>query len=195
MPVHIGNSEPGFEDPIGLMVACHRRIERFLAVLVDLAMRVHGSTLTETEIDALETALRYFHDAAPHHTADEERGLFPNLKRTGDRAVACYLTGLERDHRRAERLHSTADRLGLLWLTHGTLDESDVIHLQGALADLSALYREHIGIEEGYVFPSARSALSRDVLEKIGRDMASRRGVPYIPPVVHAIATARTAAL
>jgi hypothetical protein len=66
--------------------------------------------------------------------------------------------------------------------------------LQAALADLSALYREHIGIEEEHVFPYAGRALSRDVLEKIGRDMASRRGVPYIPPVVRAIATAQTEA-
>ena len=194
MPVHIGISEPGFEDPVGLMVACHRRIERFLAVLVDLAMRVRGRALTETESGALETALKYFRDAAPHHTADEERGLFPSLKQSHDTAAAHYMTDLERDHRRAEYLHSTADRLGLIWLSNGTLGESDVAELQAALADLSALYREHIWVEEQHVFPSARIALSLDVLEKIGRDMASRRGVPYIPPVVRAIATAQTEA-
>ena len=194
MPVNIGNSEPGFDDPLRLMIACHRRIERFLAVLVDLAMRVHGSTLNVTESDALETGLRYFRDAAPHHTADEERGLFPSLERIRDRAAAWYLSDLKRDHRRAENRHSTADRLGLMWLTHGTLGESDVGQLQASLADLSALYREHIRIEEDHVFPFARTALSRDVLEKIGQDMASRRGVPYIPTVVRVIATAQTEA-
>jgi hemerythrin-like domain-containing protein len=193
MPVNIGNSEPGFENPIGLMVACHRRIERFLAVLVDLAMRIRGVTLSGTESDALETALRYFRDAAPHHTADEERGLFPTLERSGDQAVSC-LTDLKHDHRRAERLHATADRLGLKWLRDGTLGDTDVAELQAVLSELSALYREHIRIEEEHVFPSARRALPRHVLEKLGRDMASRRGVRYIPAVVGSIAAAQVEA-
>ena len=193
MPVNIGNSEPGFDDPVGLMIACHRRIERFLAVLVDLAMRVHGSTLNVTERDALETALRYFRDAAPHHTVDEERGLFPTLAQSADQAVS-YLSDLEHDHRRGERLHLAADRLGLKWLRDGTLGDTEVAELQADLAELSALYREHIRIEEEHVFPSARRALPRHVLEKIGRDMASRRGVPYIPPVVGSIAAAQAEA-
>jgi hemerythrin-like domain-containing protein len=190
MPVYIGQPEPGFEDPVGLMIACHRRIERFLAVLVDLAMRVHGNALTDGESGAIETALRYFRDAAPHHTADEESGLFPNLEQAYGGSVS-YLSDLERDHRRAERLHSTVDRLGLIWLKHGTLDDSNVKKVQSALAELSALYREHIRIEEEHVFPFARRALSRQVLERIGRDMASRRGVAYIPPTVRTIATAQ----
>jgi hemerythrin-like domain-containing protein len=175
------------------MVACHRRIERFLAVLVDLLMRIRGSTLNGTESDALETALRYFRDAAPHHTADEERGLFPALTQSGDQAVH-WLTDLEHDHRRAERLHSTADRLGAKWLRDGTLRDIEVAELRAFLAELSALYREHIRIEEEQVFPSARRALPRHVLVKLGRDMASRRGVPYIPPFVGSITAAQAEA-
>jgi hemerythrin-like domain-containing protein len=183
MPVHIGQAEPGFEDPLALMAACHRRIERFLAVLVDLATRVHGGTLTASESGALETALRYFRDAAPHHTHDEESCLFPTLEKAGGGDVR-YLFDLERDHRRAERLHATADRIGLIWIKQGTLDASRAAALQAALAELSALYREHIRIEEEHVFPSARRTLSREVLERIGRDMAARRGVDYISPTL-----------
>jgi hemerythrin-like domain-containing protein len=138
----------------------------------------------------MENALRYFRHAAPHHTADEECGLFPALEQVGARAACNDLTDLERDHRCAERLHSMVDQLGVTWLEHGTLAESDVRELQSALGDLSALYREHIQIEEERVFPRART-LSRDVLESIGRDMASRRGVPYIPPTVRLAAPAR----
>jgi hemerythrin-like domain-containing protein len=146
-----------------------------------------------TESDALETALRYFRDAAPHHTADEEQGLFPTLAKSADQAVS-YLTDLEHDHRRGERLHSAADRLGLKWLRDGTLEDIEAAELQAVLAELSALYREHIRIEEEHVFPSARRALSRDVLERIGRDMASRRGVAYISSIVSPIATAQVEA-
>jgi hemerythrin-like domain-containing protein len=185
--VQIGQAEPGFDDPVGLMAACHRRIERFLVVLVDLTVRRHGSELNELERAAMETALRYFRDAAPHHTADEEDGLFPALaKDRGEDEEA--ISELERDHRRAERLHRTVDRLGHLWLTAGNLAESRVIRLQAALGELSALYQEHIRIEEQRIFPSARTLLSQEVLEKIGREMAARRGLSYIPAMVTAIA-------
>ena len=189
MAVTIGHSEPGFEDPVGLMVACHRRIERFLAVLVDLAVRRGGHALTSTERTAMEVALTYFHQAAPHHTADEERGLFPALAQAGGKG-ADDLRDLERDHRRAEQLHEIVHELGLSWLKHRELDEWDCRAFQSALADLSALYRDHIGIEEERVFPRARKMLSRGVLERIGQDMASRRGVTYIPPTVQLKATA-----
>ncbi len=190
MPVHIGQAEPGFEDPVGLMFACHRRIERFLAVLVDIATRSNGCTLNQSEGAAMETALRYFRDAAPHHTADEERGLFPALQhaRAG---TAHEVSGLEQDHRRAERLHSTVDRLGLDWMRQGTLDETKAGQLRAALGDLAALYRDHIQVEEEHIFPSARKVLSREILEGIGRGMAERRGVRYTPDTVTAIDNAQ----
>jgi hemerythrin-like domain-containing protein len=189
MPVQIGQAEPGFEDPIGLMVACHRRIERFLAVMIDVAIRRSGSTLTETDRSAMETALRYFRDAAPHHTADEEYDLFPALAQA-DGQVVCELPDLEHDHRRAERLHSTVDELGLAWLRDDALNESNIRDLQSALDDLAALYREHIRTEEERVFPEAQRTLSQQDLEKIGRDMASRRSIAYIPPTLRLTATA-----
>ena len=54
------------------MSDCHRRIERFLTVLVRVAER--GSLEGEAR-GAFEAALRYFRDAAPKHTADEEESL------------------------------------------------------------------------------------------------------------------------
>jgi hypothetical protein len=36
--------------------------------------------LTEETRAALETALRYFREAAPKHTADEEESRFPRLR-------------------------------------------------------------------------------------------------------------------
>jgi hemerythrin-like domain-containing protein len=102
----------------------------------------------------------------------------------------CELPDLEHDHRRAERLHSTVDELGLAWLRDDALNESNMRDLQSALDDLAALYREHIRTEEERVFPEAQRTLSQQDLEKIGRDMASRRGIAYIPPTLRLTATA-----
>src|SRR3954466_3949201 len=82
VPIVIGaKPESNFTDPIGLLTDCHRRIERFLSVLVQVAAQAKGGPLTEEQRHGLDTALRYFRDAAPKHTADEESTLFPRLRR------------------------------------------------------------------------------------------------------------------
>jgi len=76
MPIIIGSKrESDLTDPIGMLGDCHRRIEMFLDVLVSVAEQAHGDRLTEDQRGALETALRYFREAAPNHTADEEESL------------------------------------------------------------------------------------------------------------------------
>ena len=46
MPVVIGGKpESSFADPIGLLGDCHRRIERFLAVLVEVSAQANGGPL------------------------------------------------------------------------------------------------------------------------------------------------------
>src|SRR6202051_4820731 len=81
MPIVIGaKRESDFTDPIGMLGDCHRRIEMFLNMLVRVAEQAHGEALNEEQRGALETALRYFREAAPKHTADEEERLFPRLR-------------------------------------------------------------------------------------------------------------------
>ena len=54
-------------------------IETFLGSLQRVA-EASDSHLTNEVRAALETALRYFKEAASKHTADEEESLFPRLK-------------------------------------------------------------------------------------------------------------------
>jgi hemerythrin-like domain-containing protein len=172
--------EPGFDDPIGLMTACHRRIERFLAALSRIARDRAGGALETAERNALEVALRYFREAAPHHTADEEQGLFPELASVEPGSSAA-IDGLQHDHRRAEQLHAEVDRAGLDWLRQGTLDGQQAAHMREALDELRSIYREHIRIEEEQVFPKAAECLPDSVLGRLGQQMANRRGVVYVP--------------
>jgi Hemerythrin HHE cation binding domain len=75
MPVQIGATAHNFSDPTGLLSDCHRRIEMFLRSLQTVASG--GPKLDEERRRALDLALRYFREAAPKHTADEEESLFP----------------------------------------------------------------------------------------------------------------------
>jgi hemerythrin-like domain-containing protein len=94
MPIVIGaKPESNFTNPIGLLTDCHRRIERFLSVLLQVSTTARGGELTLEQRTALETALRYFHDAAPKHTADEEQSLFPRLRQMDRPEVKEMLAG------------------------------------------------------------------------------------------------------
>jgi hypothetical protein len=55
------------------------------------------TALWDTELrNALETALKYFREAAPMHTADEEESLFPLLRLLGRPDISGVLQQLER---------------------------------------------------------------------------------------------------
>lgn len=57
MPIQIGRRpDHGFDQPLGLLSDCHRRIDRFLEVLVAIDQRVAGGPLTPAQHGELETA-------------------------------------------------------------------------------------------------------------------------------------------
>ncbi len=181
MPVVIGGKpESDFTDPMGLLTDCHRRIERFLSVLVQVSAQARGGPLSEDRRAALETALRYFREAAPKHTADEEETLFPRLRPLENpevRAVLAQVEALEAQHAEADRRHAEVDRLGAAWLAAGMLSEADAARLSSLVAELAELYRGHIAVEEGEVFPAASAALGDAERHAMGSEMAARRGL------------------
>ena len=179
MPIVIGaKPESDFADPIGLLTDCHRRIERFLSVLAQVGAQAPGGSLTSQQRTALETALRYFRESAPKHTADEEQTLFPRLRsvdRPEVKAVLASVDSLESDHRQAEKSHAEVDRLGQAWLAAGSLTPNEGTRFTVLVAGLADLYREHIGVEEREVFPVAAAVLGKPQRQAMGGEMAARR--------------------
>jgi hemerythrin-like domain-containing protein len=181
MPIVIGaKRESDFTDPIGMLGDCHRRIEMFLNVLVRVAEQAQGEALNEEQRGALETALRYFREAAPKHTADEEESLFPRLRQMDNpdvRALMVRIESLEEEHGCAGRSHDEIDDLGRLWLRNGILPPQQASRLSTTLLHLRDLYRHHIATEDNEVFPAAAVALSAADRQAIGGEMASRRSI------------------
>lgn len=177
MPVQIGAKTPDFSDPTGLLSDCHRRIEMFLASLQRVA-EVIDSPLSNDARSALATALRYFHDAAPKHTEDEEVSLFPRLRQLHHPEVEKALSTLdvlENDHRRADALHAEVHALGLQCLQTGSLPPTDADRFRHAVNDLVSIYGEHIRIEDDVIFPAAKRTLSSSEKSAIAKEMSSRR--------------------
>src|SRR5690606_31654613 len=97
MAVSLGaQPEHGFDQPLGLLQDCHRRIEKFLGVLLRITRETHGSELSEEYAEALAASLRYFRNAAPWHTRDEEESLFPRMRVRPEPSVADALAMIAR---------------------------------------------------------------------------------------------------
>ncbi|HTW79276.1 MAG TPA: hemerythrin domain-containing protein [Terracidiphilus sp.] len=173
MGIQIGaKPDSGFDDPLGMLKDCHRRIERFLGILCIVAECAQSRSLTEEESAAVNAALNYFRVGGQRHTADEEESLFPRLIAAGDFAE---LDRLEHDHAEAGELHAEVEALYRSWISGGSLDESERSRLQSSTSRLRDLYQAHIQVEDNVVFPKAAQVLGNDVIEAIGREFRARR--------------------
>lgn len=173
--------ESSFAKPLALLSECHRRIERFLADMTRVASERRGGELSEAERADLAGAVRYFREAAPRHTADEEESLFPRMRAGAQpqaRQALAELDRLEADHQRADAYHAEANSLAIRWLNEARLDEAEASRLVELLAALGDIYRAHIAVEDAAVFPAA-AGLPAEQLEAVGREMAARRGLDF----------------
>lgn len=176
MPVQIGAKlDSGFDDPLGMLQDCHRRIERFLALLCDVASRAHARALADEEAAAIRAALSYFREGGRRHTADEEESLFPRMRSVAPAGTLDPVDRLESDHREADQLHDAIDRLYSAWLAAGVLDPAHQQEMLEKTSRLRALYAEHIHTEEAIVFPAAARLLDRHAIAAIGSEFRARR--------------------
>jgi hemerythrin-like domain-containing protein len=187
MPVKLGaRPEHGFNEPLGLLGDCHRRIENFLEMIIRVVERSDGGrrALAPDERDALKAALRYFEVAAPRHTQDEEQSLFPRLRESDSpdaHAALARIESLEDDHRHADVMHQEVDHIGRRWLEGAVLSQVDAEQLHRLLVDLRDLYARHIVLEDNELFPLAARVLDASTLTQIGAEMAQRRGLSAGP--------------
>jgi hemerythrin-like domain-containing protein len=163
---------PSFDDPLGMLAACHGRIERQLATLERLQRHLpeHGC-----DVDARAAArgiLRYFDTAAPNHHADEEASVFPRLRAALPGRAEALVADLEREHAALAALwrHLRPRLAGIAAGAHANLSPKEV-------ADLCAAYAAHIAREEGELIPLAARTFDAAILAVIGNEMAARRGI------------------
>lgn len=181
MPITIGKKiESDYSNPLGLLSDCHRRIEQFLAVLIKVASQARGAGLNEDQRNGLEVALKYFREAAPKHTRDEEESLFPRMLASSDeraRSAMSLLDVLHADHELADAAHTEVEALGSRWLSEGVLSSESTERLISLLDQLHSTYERHISVEDNNVFPLAGEILTNTELEAVGQEMARRRSI------------------
>jgi len=156
---------PGFDDPIGLLRACHRKMLAHCDLLESLP--------DKPEAGAAQQVLRYFSTNAVTHHRDEEEDLFPRLNRQSLK-LADLVYRLKQEHAELDRLW-TGIASGLRQLPEAHNDAA----FRAAVQAFCALTRDHINRENTEFLPLAASSLSREALGDIGEGMAARRGVRY----------------
>lgn len=173
MPIQIGAPpDSDFDNPLGMLVDCHRRIEHFLHILCTVAGRAAAGALGSEEIVAVEAALNYFHVGGSRHNADEEESLFPRLRACGE---STDLDSLESDHHITGVLHCEVENLYRKWLALGSIDAAELLRLAAVTERLERIYRDHIRLEEDVVFPRAARVLSPDSVTNMGKEFQARR--------------------
>lgn len=173
--------EHGFDQPLGLLSDCHRRVERFLKILEIVGQEAPEKSLSSPYDKELQNALNYFRDAAPKHTQDEEESLFPRINH--HQQASAIIDRLEKEHALSDPLHAEVEVLGRRWHTQGHLDAPERARFRECVDLLLNLYREHIRIEDEELFPLAASLLDAPTLETIGKEMAARRNLQGVQKI------------
>lgn len=186
MPITIGKKpDRDYSDPLGLLSDCHRRIEQFLGVLIEVTGQARGAELNEDQRNGLEAALKYFREATPKHTSDEEESLFPRMLESSDeraRSAISRLDELHSDHEKADTAHAEVEALGNQWISIGTLSSESIERLRALLEQLQSTYEKHIAVEDNEIFPLAGQILSSADIAAVGQEMAARRATKLRAP-------------
>jgi hypothetical protein len=173
LPIHPGaKPPPTFDDPIGALYACHRRIEAHAAIFVRIADALRDPARLGEAQEALAGPLHYFETAGKLHSLDEDGSLFPRLHDVP------ALGELEIEHRAHEAIFlALADCAAQIRAaTPAAPPAKDVVDAFAShAAALASAYADHIAREEREVFPLG-AALPAAELRAIGLEMRLRRG-------------------
>lgn len=167
----------GFDEPMDMLLGCHRRIEKQLRTLRRLREHVAAQGIDAEASIAARNVLRYFESAAAHHHADEEVDLLPMLgeriRDEGERhRFHAFREALLADHRALEgawaRLRKPLE--GIAEGLNRSLPAAEV-------ATFCDGYARHIIAEEATLRGLVDRWLDEADRMALGRAMAARRGV------------------
>ena len=171
----LGTAAPGFDRPLDVLEACHGRIAKQCDTLDKLLshLPVHGADIQAQQ--AARAVLTYFDTAAVHHHDDEERNLFPLLELINAPGACDLVETLTHEHDELAMLWRRL-RLNLLQVETGVASRLD----EALTRRFVALNRNHLAFENNHVLPLARQVLGAAEIERLGRGMSARRGIPFV---------------
>jgi len=162
---------PDFDDPLGVLRACHGRMLEHCDILQKLPPHISANGVDDEARSAIGKVVRYFTTSAVHHHQDEEQDLFPLLIHQSLK-LAEIIHRLKQEHGEQaqlwEQLQQDMSRAPALAENTGFSSHVD---------KFCKACREHIEYENSELLAMAQHILSQRQLEDLGRAMAKRRGV------------------
>src|SRR6266511_857189 len=167
---------PDFNDPLGLLVRCHERIETQLSALERAAeiLRAGDRRSLSQVFAAIHAACAHFATPGVKHTEDEEVSLFPRLRERGGadgQDALAAMAKLEFQHRTAEQLHREFDEFVSCLPCDGSADARELDCFSELVTELTTLYRPHILFENNFIFPVAAEVLPASEIQALGAEM------------------------
>ena len=167
----------GFDDPLEMLLGCHRRIEKQLETLKRLRAHVAGKGVDAEASAAAQAVLKYFGMAAHNHHLDEEHDLFPLLEARitdeGERhRFQAFRQTLLDDHRTLEAAWARL-RKPLEGIADGLVRQLPEDDVKAFVAG----YAQHILVEETSLKEFFDRWLEDEDRAQLGRSMAARRNL------------------
>ena len=166
MAMHLSETAAAAAAPVVLsdqqemeaLDSCHREVLGALRGLVTLLDHLDAQGVDATARRLAADAVRFFSETARAHHADEERVVFPGLLRSDDAVLVQHVQRLQQDHGWLEEdwlsLSPQLDAVskGYSWY--------DIDELRHAVDIFTALYQDHIDLEESLIYPEARRRMT-----------------------------------
>ncbi len=162
---------PDFDDPLGILRACHERMLTHCDILQRLVPHIKENGVDDEARSAIGKVVHYFTTGAVHHHQDEEQDLFPQLIHQSLK-LAEIIHRLKQEH---VELVGLWDQLQQDMSKASTLAENT--DFPAHVDQFCNAYREHINYENSELLGMAQHILSQRQLEDLGRAMARRRSI------------------
>ncbi len=160
-------------QPFEVLDACHQQILTALDRMQTLLTHLEANGVDATAQGMAKDIYIFFNETARHHHLDEEKHVFPALLNSGDEALVRHVLHLQQDHGWIEEdwlelaPQFEAMAAGYSWYN---LDQ-----LNHALPVFTALYLDHMALEESLAYPEAKARIAKWEMQGIGREMSQRR--------------------
>lgn len=161
-------------DPLEFILADHYR-QRAVLTLLDTLSRARASSDVRRRV--AREVLAFLSSDLAHHVEDEQRDLFPLLRRrlTPDSPLVGVIDQLQAEH------ESDAQAIGALTTMLADIAAHPAaetgLRFRIAAAAFVHAQRRHLAWENGVVMPMLRAHLTVGDLRELGRRMAARRGI------------------
>jgi hemerythrin-like domain-containing protein len=163
---------PDFDDPLGVLRACHERMLAHCDLLQKLPAHLASHGVDDEARSAIKRIVTYFSTSAVHHHQDEEQDLFPLLNRQSLK-LADIVHRLKKDHEKLDQLWKPL----LAELKQPAALAENAATFAGHADAFCDAYRAHISVENKELLSMAQHILSHEQLQEIGKAMARRRGL------------------